>query len=263
MWLPWSSSLAAAGSRVGKSPRSAGGDGRATSSRSVTLPWITAAPRIPRRLDWCLRRCSPRRCRGCCSTTSPKLRPLLGIDHHLQRRAWRPSRRCRRDPAWREVDERQDLAAVLDDLVGASALSRSRGNSSRRATSDSGMAMRLSRAAPGTGAAPASRRRRARAVARAVDQVAVAHLGDHVRALGDAQHVEDEGDAAVAHDGGAGERGERLELLAERLDDDLLGVAHPVDDEAELAVVGLQHDDVDRPPSDARLTGELRARRFR
>ena len=36
-----------------------------------------------------------------------------------------------------------------------------------------------------------------------------------------------------------------LELLAERLDDDFLGVVDLVDDQAELALVGLEHDDVD------------------
>ena len=64
--------------------------------------------------------------------------------------------------------------------------------------------------------------------------------------VGQPEHVEDQGHPAVAHDRGAGERGDALELLAERLDDDLLGVVDLVDDQAELPVVGLQHDDVDR-----------------
>ena len=74
---------------------------------------------------------------------------------------------------------------------------------------------------------------------------ALADLGDDVGPLRDAEHVEDQGDSAVAHDRRAGERGDAFELLAERLDDDLLGVVDLVDDEAELAVVGLEHDDVD------------------
>ena len=63
--------------------------------------------------------------------------------------------------------------------------------------------------------------------------------------LGQAQHVEDQGHLAVAHDGGAGKGADALELLLQRLDDDLLGVVDRVDDQPELAVVGLQHDDVD------------------
>ena len=63
--------------------------------------------------------------------------------------------------------------------------------------------------------------------------------------LGQAEHVEDQGDPAVAHDGGARERGDALQLLAERLDDDLLGVVDLVDHEPERMAVGLQDDDVD------------------
>jgi len=62
--------------------------------------------------------------------------------------------------------------------------------------------------------------------------------------LGDARHVEDQCDPAVAHDRGAGEGRHLLEDAAERLDHDLRGVADVVDDEAELTIVGLQHDDV-------------------
>ena len=40
-----------------------------------------------------------------------------------------------------------------------------------------------------------------------------------------------------------GVEADRLQLAAERLDDDLLGVDDPVDDEAEAASLGLQHGD--------------------
>ena len=71
------------------------------------------------------------------------------------------------------------------------------------------------------------------------------HLGDHVGHLRDAEHVQDQRDLAVAHDRRAGKAGDALQLLAQRLDDDLLGVVDLVHHQAELPVVGLQHDDVD------------------
>ena len=80
-------------------------------------------------------------------------------------------------------------------------------------------------------------------------------LGDDAGALREAEHVEDQRDPAVAHDGGAGEGRDALELLAERLDDDLLGVVDAVDDQAELPVVGLQHDDVDDVVAPRRRAG--------
>ena len=59
-----------------------------------------------------------------------------------------------------------------------------------------------------------------------------------------------------------GEGGDALELLLQRLDDDLLGVVDVVDDQAELPVVGLQDDDVDLacPPGhavDLQLPGQV------
>ena len=80
---------------------------------------------------------------------------------------------------------------------------------------------------------------------RLLGQRPLAHAGDDVGLLGQAQHVEDQGHLAVAHDGGAGEGADALELLLQRLDHDLLGVVDGVHDQAELAVVGLQDDDVD------------------
>ena len=64
--------------------------------------------------------------------------------------------------------------------------------------------------------------------------------GDDVGLLGQAQHVQDQGHPAVAHDGRAGKGADALELLLQRLDDDFLGVVDRVHDQAELAVVGLQ-----------------------
>ena len=80
---------------------------------------------------------------------------------------------------------------------------------------------------------------------RLLGQRSLAHAGDDVGLLGQAQHVQDQGHLAVAHDGGAGKGADALELLLQRLDHDLLGVVDRVHDQAELAVVGLQDDDVD------------------
>ena len=80
---------------------------------------------------------------------------------------------------------------------------------------------------------------------RLLGQRPFADAGDDVGLLGQAQHVEDQGHLAVAHDGGAGEGADALELLLQRLDHDLLGVVDGVHDQPELAVVGLQDDDVD------------------
>ena len=78
-----------------------------------------------------------------------------------------------------------------------------------------------------------------------VAERALAIFADDVGGLRQAEHVEDQRHAAVAHDRGAGEGFDAFELLAERLDDDLFGVVDFVDDQAELPLVGLQHDDVD------------------
>src|SRR5204862_6931950 len=66
---------------------------------------------------------------------------------------------------------------------------------------------------------------------------------------GQAARVEDEGDRAVAHDGGAGEDRGVLQQLAERFDDDLGRVGNLVDDQAELTVLGVEHHDVDHLPA--------------
>src|SRR5207302_1914647 len=64
-------------------------------------------------------------------------------------------------------------------------------------------------------------------------------------ALADTQDIQDEGHASIAHDGGSGIYGQPLELFAERLDYDFLGVADAVDDQAELAILSLENDNID------------------
>src|SRR5215213_1252482 len=62
-------------------------------------------------------------------------------------------------------------------------------------------------------------------------------------AAGQRLDVEDEGDGAVTEDGGAGVEADRLHLATDGLDDDLLGVDHPVHDQAEPPALGPQHRD--------------------
>ncbi|MEZ5284152.1 MAG: hypothetical protein R2712_04945 [Vicinamibacterales bacterium] len=71
----------------------------------------------------------------------------------------------------------------------------------------------------------------------------LAGVAQDAGALGDPEDVQNQGDVAVTHDGGAREHVHALELLAERLDDDLLGVVDLVDHEPELPVAGLEHHD--------------------
>ncbi len=68
-------------------------------------------------------------------------------------------------------------------------------------------------------------------------------VGEHVRPPGQGRGVEDEHDGAVTEDRRAGVDRDALELPAERLDDDLLGVEHVVDDEPEPLLLGVQDDD--------------------
>ena len=70
--------------------------------------------------------------------------------------------------------------------------------------------------------------------------------GDDAGVLGNPRHVEDQADMAIAHDRRPREQRGPLELLAQRLDHDLLGVVDPLDDQAEPLAVGLEHDDVHR-----------------
>ena len=119
------------------------------------------------------------------------------------------------------------------------------GNSSSRARVLSGMAIRES---PG----PAKRRKVCLSPPVAADSATFSLTGrsrvsaDHAGALRQAEHIENQRHLAVAHNAGSGKRLYGFELLAERLHDDLFRVVDLVDDQAELAVIGLQHDDVDR-----------------
>ncbi len=66
-------------------------------------------------------------------------------------------------------------------------------------------------------------------------------LGQNSGALADAEHIEDEGHAAVAHDRRARILREPFQLLAERLDHDLLRIVDAVDHKPKLAIFGLQN----------------------
>ncbi len=58
--------------------------------------------------------------------------------------------------------------------------------------------------------------------------------------------IEDQGDVSIAEDGGSGEAGAALDVAAQRLDHDLLGVDDLVDHQAVAAMPGLDHDDAHR-----------------
>ena len=74
----------------------------------------------------------------------------------------------------------------------------------------------------------------------------IADLGNHIGQLGYPENIQDEGHLAVSHDGCAGECGNALELLAQRLDDDFFRVVDVIDDQTKMAVIRLQYDNVDR-----------------
>ena len=88
-------------------------------------------------------------------------------------------------------------------------------------------------------------------------------VGGEVRAAGEARHVEDQRHRAVAEQGGAGVHADVLEPGGQRLDHDLLGVEHAVDDQAEPAALGLQHGDVDVAVGASPWSGRPRASRSR
>ena len=67
-----------------------------------------------------------------------------------------------------------------------------------------------------------------------------APFGNNASALRQAQHVQDQGHLAVAHDGGAGKKRDPFQLLAQRFDHDFFGVVDLVDDQAKLPVIRLQ-----------------------
>ncbi len=74
---------------------------------------------------------------------------------------------------------------------------------------------------------------------------ALERLGEYVGEAGEAWDIENESDLAVPHDSRADVATQRLELFAERFDDDLLGVADSVDDQTEGSLFRLQNDDVE------------------
>ena len=71
-------------------------------------------------------------------------------------------------------------------------------------------------------------------------------MRNDVRLLGQAKHVQDQGDFPIPHDCRAGKDADALQLFAQRFDDDFLGIIDLVDDQPELAVAAPQHNDVRR-----------------
>ena len=69
---------------------------------------------------------------------------------------------------------------------------------------------------------------------------------EHSGTLADPEHVENEGNFAVTHNGGSGIHGDPLQLLAQGLDHDFLGVVNAVYHQTELPVFRLQNDHTDR-----------------
>ena len=119
-----------------------------------------------------------------------------------------------------------------------------RGNSSSLATRESGTARRSKEPA---------RNRSSRCCSipacvfcSAAARALLTRFGQHPGTLADAQHVEDQSHAAIAHDRRAGVHGEPLQLLAQGLDHDFLGVVDAVYDQAELPVFRLQYHHADR-----------------
>ncbi len=71
-------------------------------------------------------------------------------------------------------------------------------------------------------------------------------FGQYAGTLADTEHVQDEGHAAVAHDGRAGVHGEPFQLLTQGLDYDFLGVVDAVHHQPELPVLRLKDHHADR-----------------
>ncbi len=143
-----------------------------------------------------------------------------------------------------EVDQRQDLVAVLDDLAPPTTSIDDRGKALEAAD-----VVEFDRHPFVVFAAEAHQ---ARAVFPLLDRGADlgrdragAGFGDHAGFQTEAEDVEDQGDLPVAENRRAG-KGQAGEQPAERFDHDLLRILDGVDDEAELSVVTLQDDDVGR-----------------
>ena len=69
-------------------------------------------------------------------------------------------------------------------------------------------------------------------------------LRHRVGPLCDTHHVQNQRDPAVTHDAGAGERLYPLDLLAQRLDYDFLGIVDFIHDQSERLTIRLQYNDV-------------------
>ena len=218
----------------------------ATSSSSVTRSRITAEPSRPSVVDVAADvASSSRRCRGSRRRPCATLRPLLGVDD--DRAACVALRLAVRAEVLVEAQQRQDLRRGTARPRGCRRARRGRrGNSSSRVTMASGIATCGRSPTPGEQQrgrcslprrSPASRSARRRALDASAAQVLAgpAPCTSRISATWPSPMI-----VAPAYSADA------LELLAERLDDDLLGVEDAVDDQAELPVVGLQHHDVRR-----------------
>ena len=157
----------------------------------------------------------------------------------------------------RDVDEVQDLLAVLDDGERAGVLELG-----PRELLEPGDQLERDRHAPALVVGEHEQRDPVgldvRGLLAARTELALLLARQYVGAPGEPEHVQDQADAAVAEDRRAGERVDALQVAAERLHHDLGRVVHAVDDQAEAPVVGLEHDDrAGRPRSGRAIDAEL------
>ncbi len=171
----------------------------------------------------------------------------LGIHHHLHagvpRRGGGIFARPRNDPG--QADERHDLSPVLHHFLRPGELDRRYGELFRP---------RHQRRWDGHAALLAALHQQKGLVVRRrflfpaglvfLLESGLAGLANHLGALRQTQDVQNEGHSSVAHDGCAGVSADPLQLFAQRLDDDLLGIGDLIDHQAKLATVGLHHHDV-------------------
>src|SRR6266849_8382863 len=75
---------------------------------------------------------------------------------------------------------------------------------------------------------------------------ALAGVGNHPGPLRQAEDVQNESDFSVSHDAGAGKGLDRLELLTKGFDDNFLRIVDLIHYQPELALICLQHNDLDR-----------------
>src|ERR1022692_1356608 len=116
--------------------------------------------------------------------------------------------------------------------------------SSSRATSESGTARRSNAPARNSRnvwrSLPERSWRWGAVVALGLRRGLFARFLHHTGQLPDSRNVQDQGHAAIVHDGGAGIAVQALQLLAERLHHDFLGVANTIHHQAKLPVFRLQ-----------------------